>query len=207
MLRRLAELTPSLSSTVPSSLSSTPSSYQLYSWFSVGSVVVDPWSTAFTFHCGYLIAVAWQAPHVSAGHLGLRRRAGPAISGLYWYWVRMAESHEDDTLIATLSILNLYYEKLMYIDGLVQERRDSIANALNLRLSCIDPSVSRFFSTLGARMISCNKHNDCWCPGDLNIRGISIHGIDLVMSDCYIYICIWFSYIITGHGRDNLIPY
>ena len=85
----------------------------------VGSVVCDPWLTAFTFHCGYLIAVAWQAPHVSAGHLGLRRRAGPAISGLYWYWVRMAKSHEDDTLIATLSILNLYYEKLIYIDGLV----------------------------------------------------------------------------------------
>ena len=29
-----------------------------------------------------------------------------------------------------------------HIDGLVQERRNSIANALELRLSCINPSIS-----------------------------------------------------------------
>ena len=28
-----------------------------------------------------------------------------------------------------------------YIDGLVQERRNSIANALDLRLSCTNPSI------------------------------------------------------------------
>ena len=30
-----------------------------------------------------------------------------------------------------------------YIDGLVQERRNSIANALELRLSCTNPSIYR----------------------------------------------------------------
>ena len=29
----------------------------------------------------------------------------------------------------------------IYIDGLVQERRNSIANALELRLSCTNPSI------------------------------------------------------------------
>ena len=35
---------------------------------------------------------------------------------------------------------NLYYKTLSDIDGLVQERRNSIANALELRLSCTNPS-------------------------------------------------------------------
>ena len=30
---------------------------------------------------------------------------------------------------------------ISYIDGLVQERRNSIANALELRLSCTNPSM------------------------------------------------------------------
>ena len=30
---------------------------------------------------------------------------------------------------------------IVHIDGLVQERRNSIANALELRLSCTDPSI------------------------------------------------------------------
>ena len=30
---------------------------------------------------------------------------------------------------------------MAYIDGLVQERRNSIANALELRLSCTNPSI------------------------------------------------------------------
>ena len=37
--------------------------------------------------------------------------------------------------------VNLYWN----IDGLVQERRNSIANALALRLSCTDPSISTCF--------------------------------------------------------------
>ena len=32
------------------------------------------------------------------------------------------------------------YER--HVDGLMQERRNSIANALELRLSCINPSIS-----------------------------------------------------------------
>ena len=30
---------------------------------------------------------------------------------------------------------------ICYIDGLVQEKRNSIANALELRLSCTNPSI------------------------------------------------------------------
>ena len=31
--------------------------------------------------------------------------------------------------------------RALHIDGLVQERRNSIANAVELRLSCINPSI------------------------------------------------------------------
>ena len=35
----------------------------------------------------------------------------------------------------------MIFNPLAHIDGLVQERRNSIANALKLRLSCINPSI------------------------------------------------------------------
>ena len=34
-----------------------------------------------------------------------------------------------------------YQNMILHIDGLVQERRNSIANALELRLSCTNPSI------------------------------------------------------------------
>ena len=34
-----------------------------------------------------------------------------------------------------------FYIEYIYIDGLVQERRNSIANALELRISCSNPSI------------------------------------------------------------------
>ena len=36
---------------------------------------------------------------------------------------------------------NRDYYQIIYIDGLVQERRHSIANALELRLSCTNPLI------------------------------------------------------------------
>ena len=40
-----------------------------------------------------------------------------------------------------LNVLNPVVILNLYFDGLVQERRNSIANALELRLSCTNPSV------------------------------------------------------------------
>ena len=38
-----------------------------------------------------------------------------------------------------------------YIDGLVQERRNSIANALELRLSCTNPSIYDTMASMSDR--------------------------------------------------------
>ena len=42
-------------------------------------------------------------------------------------------SHLENTYLSRISVV--------YIDGLVQERRNSIANAMELRLFCINPSI------------------------------------------------------------------
>ena len=48
-------------------------------------------------------------------------------------------------LTVTKKFQNLYHEYIIeHIDGLVQERRNSIANALGLRLSCTYPSICTF---------------------------------------------------------------
>ena len=39
--------------------------------------------------------------------------------------------------------LEICLNRAVYIDGLVQERRNSIANTLELRLSCTNPSIQR----------------------------------------------------------------
>ena len=46
------------------------------------------------------------------------------------------------TIVVVAIIVVLEQEHIRsYIDGLVQERRNSIANALELRLSCTNPSI------------------------------------------------------------------
>ena len=50
-------------------------------------------------------------------------------------------NHHDQTIMAL--IVGLYYPYNFDIDGLVQERCNSIANALELRLSCTNPSIWR----------------------------------------------------------------
>ena len=40
--------------------------------------------------------------------------------------------------------LELFKEKKRCIDGFIQERRNSIVNALELRLSCTNPSICNF---------------------------------------------------------------
>ena len=55
------------------------------------------------------------------------------VASIYVTTVTMVKS----TLIARFD----KYLILSYIDGLVQERRNSIAKALGLRLSCTNPSI------------------------------------------------------------------
>ena len=50
-------------------------------------------------------------------------------------------------VLSALLIL-MQYASLHNTDGLVQERRNSIANALELRLSCTDPSIRWFPFTI-----------------------------------------------------------
>ena len=45
--------------------------------------------------------------------------------------------------------------KICYIDGLVQERRNSIANALELRLCCTKPSICSTFATSALNVTLC----------------------------------------------------
>ena len=44
-------------------------------------------------------------------------------------------------LLFIKSTLQSYKEQLQYFDGLMQERCNSIANALELHLSCTNPSI------------------------------------------------------------------
>ena len=62
-----------------------------------------------------------------------------AINGLAMVWYCVG---------AELMLEALFICKVHYIDGLVQERRNSIANALELLLSCTDPSISTYHEAI-----------------------------------------------------------
>ena len=51
--------------------------------------------------------------------------------------INFAECTRTMTCVENLKYIYIY----IYLDGLVQERRNSIANALELRLSCTNPSL------------------------------------------------------------------
>ena len=61
--------------------------------------------------------------------------------------------HSDKTPSLFLNHL-LYVPQYVYVDGLVRERRNSIANALELRLSCTN-------STMCVRLFLCQAFNQC----------------------------------------------
>ena len=72
----------------------------------------------------------------------------------------------------------VYISVLEHIDGLVQERRNSIAKALELRLSCTKPSIcpAIFYRGLGPCLsIQCIPHNLC-------------HGLGYVFSNWLMFI-------------------
>ena len=65
-----------------------------------------------------------------------------------WYWFHkinrlLSSMREDFNYLHAIPVL-INDIKWQYIDGLMQERRNSIANALELRLSCTYPSIYIF---------------------------------------------------------------
>ena len=50
--------------------------------------------------------------------------------------------------MAERSLMQPVREDMLHIDGLVQEKRNSIANALELRLSCTNSLICNSFSDL-----------------------------------------------------------
>ena len=71
----------------------------------------------------------------------------PEVVNLYGchflYDLGIEETAFDDSTLLCLELWPSFSElfSLRYINGLVQERRNSIANALELRLSCTKPSI------------------------------------------------------------------
>ena len=57
----------------------------------------------------------------------------------WWNWISLIQqSHRTNVITDHVLFILISHH---YIDGLVQERRNSIANALELRLSCTNPSI------------------------------------------------------------------
>ena len=80
----------------------------------------------------------------------------------HWRWLahglgqhKLHEHFKGIVIKGTVSTLprHVIWKNQTYIDGLVQERRNSIANALELRLSCTNP------------WISYNTHNNTYGSG------------------------------------------
>ena len=69
-----------------------------------------------------------------SGHVTLAVVTGTIILMRY-LWVKSLNSFEDRA-----SVDEIYEWNKLQIDGLVQERRNSIANALELRIFCTNPS-------------------------------------------------------------------
>ena len=60
--------------------------------------------------------------------------------GLVPVWHQVISNHHDDVSLDG-AFQKSSAQCNLYIDRLVQERRNSIANALELRLSCTNPSI------------------------------------------------------------------
>ena len=57
----------------------------------------------------------------------------------------------------------------MYIDGLVQERRNSSALAMELRLCCTNPSICYWLTKVTSMKLNAKSDTDLTYNGDLNI--------------------------------------
>ena len=112
-------------------------------------------------------------------------------------WASSTKFDRDGQFQFTLTTKKDSKVHLDYIDGLVQERRSSIANALELRLSCTNPSILLMNIFLSCRQSVFQVHGggwgDPWCqrwPSPW--RGRCWHDNDLHLSMCYLLpICNW----------------
>ena len=77
---------------------------------------------------GAMIYVRCMPPMVSGGWSG-------------WKWLLEYKARIPDWLTTMLLYENIIPLSIQHRDGLMQERRNSIANALELRLSCIKPLI------------------------------------------------------------------
>ena len=65
--------------------------------------------------------------------------------------------------------LRLWLFSIYHIDGLAQERHNSIANALQLRLSCSNPSILSLFESTGASTLKGNNTVMQYLKNSLNL--------------------------------------
>ena len=80
---------------------------------------------------------------------------------------------------------NFQTDILHYIYGLVQERCNSIANALELHLSCTSPSIccifqSHFWCWRQNILGKLGQHQACCCPSSLHHQNISNLGLNSI---------------------------
>ena len=98
----------------------------LFAWTSLLSMVITP---------GNFMMIQWQE-HCEKGVKGgqMDRQMDGRREGQKCYWSCLVAVKKS-------SWCQLANCVCLHIDGLVQERRNSSANALELRLSCTDPSI------------------------------------------------------------------
>ena len=88
---------------------------------------------SFTMFCCGLVSANFNLQGDSTGVVENHIRADSRLAPSQW------ETALQSNAISHWLGANL--ESVVHIDGLLQERRNSIANALELRLSCINPAI------------------------------------------------------------------
>ena len=92
---------------------------------------------------------------------------------------------KPDVTVSNIPV-SCHYPVYMYIDGLVQERRNSIANALELLLSCINPSKYRSPDRICLRFCCIDETvpNHKETQRNAYRAGIS-HNVTIIISDSF----------------------
>ena len=91
------------------------------------------------FHCGYAITTRFQCEDRLSGHKDSNYNDKTVVRPSYLYDGR---PYAGKTASFILMSLVSGLRRTQYIDGLAQERCNSIANVLELHLSCTNPSIS-----------------------------------------------------------------
>ena len=92
--------------------------------------------------------------------MGLGTVTGWELTGTVIYWMGLGTVTRWDGMRHHGIISIFDYHMKTHVDGLGQERRNSIANALELRISCTNPSMS--FHVDGQEVWSIIIHHTSW---------------------------------------------